>query len=120
MTAKIETLHLNMRPSSAGMLKKSKNLRPNRRAEREFVSRARFQIHSREVALKTKIGLRLLPFLLLLIPVSASSQANPGRLVSGKLTIPINAGWQFRQAGKDRGMRPQFPDVSILICWRTN
>jgi beta-mannosidase len=66
-----------------------------------FVSRARFHIHSREVALKTKFRRRLLPFLLLLIPVSASSQANPGRLVSGKLTIPINAGWRFREAHSD-------------------
>jgi beta-mannosidase len=51
--------------------------------------------------LKTKFRRRLLPLLLLLIPVSASSQANPGRLVSGKLTVPINAGWQFREAHSD-------------------
>ena len=50
--------------------------------------------------MKTKFRLPSLPFLLLLIAVSASSQTQT-RSVSGKLTIPINAGWQFREAGKD-------------------
>lgn len=51
--------------------------------------------------MKTKFRLRFLPLLLLLVPVSASAQRDPGRLASDKLTIPINAGWQFREAGKD-------------------
>ena len=48
--------------------------------------------------LKSKIHLWLAPLLLLLFACSAHAQANA---VTGKLTIPINTGWQFREAGKD-------------------
>lgn len=51
--------------------------------------------------MKTKFHLLLLPFLLPLIAVSVSSQTR-ARSESGKLTIPINAGWQFHEAGKDQ------------------
>lgn len=58
------------------------------------------QIILSEVVLDTKLCLLLVPFSLLLIAVSGSSQTRT-RSVSGKLTIPIHAGWQFREAGKD-------------------
>jgi hypothetical protein len=45
MTAKTETLPLNMRPFLAGMFEKSKNLRPKPARRNNFFSRARFQIH---------------------------------------------------------------------------
>ena len=95
MTTKIETLPLNMRPFLAGMFEKSKNLE----AEELCGKRVFFHVHafktiSREVALKIKIRLRFLSFLLLLIPISASHNRTPADQFQAT-SIPINAGWQF-------------------------
>ena len=82
------------------MFEKSKKLRRHR-AGIDFVCGAsRGKSNPSEVVLKTKFRWLLLPFLMLLIAVSASSQTT--RSASGKLTIPLNAGWQFREAGKDQ------------------
>src|SRR5690242_6825723 len=59
----------------------------------------RWPINSSEVVVKTKFRLLILPFSLLLFAVSGSSQTQTR--VSGKLTMPINANWQFREAGKE-------------------
>jgi beta-mannosidase len=46
--------------------------------------------------LKSKVHLWLAPLLLLLITASAHSQSG-----AGKLTMPLDNGWQFREVGKD-------------------
>jgi len=51
--------------------------------------------------LKQRLRWWLSPLLLLLIITSASSQPGAGRSVGNRLVIPINTGWQFREAGKD-------------------
>jgi len=81
------------------MFEKSKNVGPVETREKDCLTCIVVQINPSEVVLKTKLCLLLLPFLLL-IAVSGSSQTQT-RSISGKLTIPINAGWQFREAGKD-------------------
>ncbi len=82
------------------MFEKSKNVGPVwTRGNGLCLLRILGQINPSEVVLKTRFRLWLLPFLLL-IAVPGSSQMQM-RSVSGKLTIPVNAGWQFREAGKD-------------------
>jgi len=49
--------------------------------------------------LKSKLCLWLAPLLLLLVTCSALAQPAASR--AGKLTIPIDTGWQFHEAGKD-------------------
>ncbi len=51
--------------------------------------------------MKQRLRWWLSPLLLLLIITSASSQPGAGRSVGNRLVIPINTGWQFREAGKD-------------------
>ncbi len=51
--------------------------------------------------MKSKFRRLFLPLLLLLVPVSGNSQSQASRSVARKLMISINAGWQFREVGKD-------------------
>jgi beta-mannosidase len=51
--------------------------------------------------LRSQIRLWLAPLLLLLISFSAHPQSGLSRSSGGKLSVPINAGWQFREVGKD-------------------
>src|SRR5215471_1991302 len=81
----------------AGMNEKSKNCF----LDTNYIPRNTRVIINMRSPLKSKLRLWPAPLLLLLVTCSAHAQPDTSPSRTSKLTIPINAGWQFREAGKD-------------------
>lgn len=67
--------------------------------------------------LKSKSRLLFLLFLVFLAPVVGNSQPNASNSVSSKLTIPLNAGWQFREVGKNDWHTATVPGCVHTDLW---